>query len=371
MFIANDNSLTMKKDKRKKQKEKLNDIWKQFNMNEETIKKYERTYDIKNLSDDKILNNTSKDREKCDKCDSLIVISEEGYNVCNNSKCGIIYEDVLNFAPEWKFYGIDDQQSCDPSRCGIPNDPLFSDSSTSCKIISNGSMSYTMQKIRRYVQWQTMQYKEKSQYNDFQYISLISLNNGISKKIVDDAFIYYKKIFDCQISFRGENRDSIIAASIYISCRINNFPRTAKEIAQIFNLDTSAATKGCKKALAIINAIEKNYNNDNKTSYCLSKPSLFSERFCNNFNISEEHTLLCEFICIKIEHYGFLSENTPQAIAVGVIYFISHELNLGITKKQINSAIKISEVTINKCFKKIMLYKDKLIPSILKIKKNN
>ena len=49
-----------------------------------------------------------------------------------------------------------------------------------------------------------------------------------------------------QKTFRGLNRHGIIAASIYISCSINNYPRTAKEIATIFNLDCTSATKGCK-----------------------------------------------------------------------------------------------------------------------------
>ena len=56
-------------------------------------------------------------------------------------------------------------------------------------------------------------------------------------------------------TFRGLNREGIIAASIYISARINNYPRTAKEIATIFNLDNTSATKGCKNALSIINKI--------------------------------------------------------------------------------------------------------------------
>lgn len=361
----NENMLKIKRiNKKKLHKEHLKNIWNNFKTNEQNIKKSIEIRDIKNLSEEKFQNLSPKDRDICDKCNSLIVVSEEGYSVCNNGNCAIIYDDVLNFSPEWKFYGADDQQNSDPSRCGIPNDPLFEESANSCKILSTANMSYTMRKIRRYVQWQTMQYKEKSQYDDFQYISLISLNNGIAKKIVDDAFIYYKKIFECQISFRGENRDSIIAASIYISFRINNYPRTAKEIAQIFKLDFSAATKGCKKALAIINTIEKNYTNDEKTTYCLSKPSLFAERFCNRLNMAEDYILLCEFICIKLEHYGFLAENTPQAIAVGVIYFISDIFKLGITKKNIHSAIEISEVTINKCYKKIIIHKDKLIPRV-------
>ena len=45
----------------------------------------------------------------------------------------------------------------------------------------------------------------------------------------------HKKISETK-TYRGLNRDGIIAASIYIACRINNYPRTAKEIANIFNI---------------------------------------------------------------------------------------------------------------------------------------
>jgi transcription initiation factor TFIIIB Brf1 subunit/transcription initiation factor TFIIB len=78
-----------------------------------------------------------------------------------------------------------------------------------------------MKKIARFVDWNSMPYKEKSRYDEFQHIALISNNAGIPKMIVEEACKYYKKITD-QRSFRGLNRDGIIAASVYIACRIHN-----------------------------------------------------------------------------------------------------------------------------------------------------
>jgi len=304
------------------------------------------------------------ERDICDQCAELVAISEEGFYTCTNPQCGIIYSDVLNYAPEWRYFGADGDNhgGGDPARCGMPTDPLFEESSNACKILYMPGMTYEMRKIQRYVQWQTMPYKEKSQYDDFQYIISMSQNGGIPKKIIDDAFIYYKKIFDCKTSFRGENRDSIIAASIYISCRINKYPRTAKEIAALFNLDVGAATKGCKKALGIINVLEKDFDKDDKTLYCMSRPSLFIERFCNRLGVSIEMTTLCEFICVKLEYYNTLAENTPQAIAAGVIFFVSCVFGLGITKKDIKKIIDISEVTIGKCYKKINATRGEYLP---------
>ena len=80
-------------------------------------------------------------------------------------------------------------------------------------------------------------------------------NAGIPKIIIDDALRYHKKLSE-QKTFRGMNRDGFIAASIYIASLVNNYPRTSKEIATIFHLDGSSASKGCKNAVSIMNNIE-------------------------------------------------------------------------------------------------------------------
>ena len=68
-----------------------------------------------------------------------------------------------------------------------------------------------MRKIRRYTEWQSMPYKEKSQYDEFQKILIMASQSGIPKIIIDDAIRFHKKISE-QKTFRGLNRDGIIAA---------------------------------------------------------------------------------------------------------------------------------------------------------------
>ena len=244
----------------------------------------------------------------------------------------------------------------------MPINPLLQESSFGCKVLCIGSMSYEMRKIRRYTEWQSMPYKEKSQYDEFQIITIMAQNAGIPKMIIDDAMRYHKKISEYELTFRGDNRDGILAASIYISCRINNFPRTAKEIAHIFHLDVTSATKGCKNASAIINNLEKDVVNKDKTNFCKTKPEAFIQRFCSKLNINNELTKLCEFISMKIEKSNIMPENTPHSIAAGVVYFISQICKLNVSKKDIKNISEISEVTINKCFKKLEKFKDELVP---------
>lgn len=302
------------------------------------------------------------ERESCDSCNSCLSITEEGFLACTNNKCGIIYKDILDQSAEWRFYGADDNQGNDPTRCGMPINPLLKESSFGCKVICAGKTTYEMRKIRRYTEWQSMPYKEKSQYDEFQKIINMASTSGIPKIIIDDAIRFHKKISE-QKTFRGLNRDGIIAASIYISCRVNDNPRTAKEIATIFNLDNTSATKGCKNAMSIINDMENDMENNEKTSFCKTKPTAFIERFCSRLNINSELTKVCQFIAIRIESNNLVPENTPHSIAAGIIYFISQYFNLNISKKDINHISEISEVTINKCFKKLETMKMSLLPT--------
>ena len=103
----------------------------------------------------------------------------------------------------------------------MPINPLLKESSYGCKVICNSRSTYEMRKIRRYTEWQSMPYKEKSQYDEFQRIKGMSNTAaGISKIIVNDALRYHKKLSELK-TFRGENRDGIIAASVYIASRVN------------------------------------------------------------------------------------------------------------------------------------------------------
>ena len=77
------------------------------------------------------------------------------------------------------------------------------------------------------------------------------IENKIPKKIENDSQIMYKMISECKhrkgknkgrcIITRGINRESIIAATLFIACRKNGIGKSPKEIAKIFTLKPSGA----------------------------------------------------------------------------------------------------------------------------------
>jgi len=350
---------TTKKIKRKN-KRKINGMW---NLFDDEIKKGTNQLELIYSKCE------NKSRDVCDLCNSQVRVTSQGFLGCNNLKCGIIYKDSLDRAAEWRYYGADDNYNKDPTRCGMPINPLLKESSYGCKVVCHGRSTYEMRKIRRYTDWQSMPYREKSQYDEFERIKIMARNAEIPKLIIDEALRHHKNISELK-TFRGCNRDGVIAASLYISCRINDYPRTAKEIATIFNLENSAATRGCKNAVQLLNSMEKTHIGKDKTHFTKTKPIAFIERYCSKLNINKELTKVCRFVALKIEQKNKMAENTPHSVAAGIIYFVSQVCNLNVSKRNVNNVSEISEVTINKCYKKLekMEKIEPMIPMIIKKK---
>ena len=168
-------------------------------------------------------------------------------------KCFTLENRHIDVNAEWRYYGYDDNKASNPTRVGTPSN-IFIPKSSLGTIIGTENVkknAYDFQRIRRYQMFQSMPYKERSLLHVMESLNTSASNNGIPSSIIEDAKMMYKTISDQKIS-RGDNRNGLIASSVYMSCKTNNVPRSAKEIAKMFNLNISTMTKGCKKFLDIM-----------------------------------------------------------------------------------------------------------------------
>ena len=118
-------------------------------------------------------------------------------------------------------------------------------------------------------------------------------------------------------------------------------------------------------AVNILHNIERNMEPSQKTELGTTTPSAFIERYCSRLNIGAELAMLAKFIAQKIENQSVVCDNTPQSSAAGIIYFVSHNCNLDISKVDIKAICGVSEVTINKCYRKLNFIRDQLIPKCI------
>lgn len=305
--------------------------------------------------------------DMCLKCDEPLMIMDDGFPTCTNKECGIVYTDTLDYSPEWRYFGAEDKNTNDPTRCGNPINPLLEMSSYGCKVLHTPKSSKEMMKIGKWISWQSMPHKEKSLYDEFQFITIMAQNAGINKIFINDAMAIHKDISEQKI-FRGMNRDGIKAASIYISCKLNGCPRNSHEIAEIFHIDKASATAGCSMAVNILNNIERGVAMDAQTDLCLTTPSDFVERYCSKLGMQQELIMVSKFVTSKVEKGTVKCNNTPHSIAAGIIYFVAQNCNLPLSKTDIRQVCGVSEVTINKCYLKMEEHRDLLLPSVIRSK---
>jgi len=290
---------------------------------------------------DEITHKEELTEEKC--CENMNnFIMHAGITSCK--VCKNIVSNISDNA-EWRYYGSNDTKSSDPTRCGMPTNILLPESSIGSTVnFKNNSKS--MNQIRRYQNFHGMPYKERSKYKVFNIIAEKCDKHNINTKIVGEAKSLYNSISEIKIS-RGSNRAGIIAACVYFACKECNVPRASKEVAEIFDIDITIMTKGCKSFQEIMNLNKKNKKRIVNKSI---NPKDFIDRFCDKLNIDVKKI---EEICDICLQNNIISQNTPQSIAAGCIYFHIKKNNININKKSLSEVCKISEVTINKCFKKI------------------
>ena len=288
--------------------------------------------------------------EKLDNINDNIIDNND--NINDN-----INDNNISDKPEWRYYGHNDTKSSDPTRCGLALNPLLPEASVGTTI-KPGYYNKTMNKTKRMNDWNSMTYKERSLNKIFNEIQLICNNNNLKPKIAQEAKSLYKIMSENKIS-RGNNRKGIIAACIYFSCKNCNVPRSTKEISEMFNINNIIITKGCKKFQEILHYNKQNQNRINKHTIIDSND--FIDRFCNQLNLNNNDIDIIKNISDKAQKLKIIYENTPPSIAAGSIYLYVRVKQINISKKDISNISKISEVTINKCYKKLEEFSTKLL----------
>ena len=290
----------------------------------------------------------------CISCNKSDFINDNGLIICEdcNTVQGVPIE---NFA-EWRYYGHDDSKSMDPNRVGLPTNHLLPVSSLGSVIGIQGKENYEMRKMRKYDGWNKMPYRERSLYTTFDSFNIKAANVGINSAIVDEAKSMYKEISENKIS-RGKNKKGLEASCFLMACKKLDVARSAKEIADKFDLNIKTMTKGCK--------IFQNITNYNVSP---TKPEDFIKRFCCKLKYNDDLIELCKKIAEKA--VDIVSENTPQSVAAGCIYLVSHICRLKISKREVHLACNVSEVTISKCFKNLLPYIDYIVSTEYKSKFN-
>ena len=281
-----------------------------------------------------------KEEDRCVHCGSDDVTLDDSIYIC--ARCRTVQERFIDPGAEWRFFS--DSRQKDPSRCGMPINDLMPEASMSTFIgMPTSSKNYReMAQISRYQMWHAMPYRERSLFHAIDHLTVRAVNGGVTQSIIDEAKVLFKRITEMRLS-RGENRIGLLASSIYVACKNNGVPRSAKEIAAMFSIDTAVITRNCKR-----------FQEAMHLRLPASSPGDYVMRFCSQLQLPPELQTQCAALVAEVERSGTLGHCSPPSIVAGCIYVLAQAAGLRLSKREVSEVCGVSEVTINKCQKQLL-----------------
>ena len=271
----------------------------------------------------------------CRECSGIKLITREGLPTC--SDCGLVDSYFIDDTAEWTSGMNDDGKVNDPSRCGNPNSnpELFSQHWGKGTVIStHHSSTYENKRMSKINFHMSMNHKDRSLFHAYKDID--EACHTLPESILKDAKMMYRKFNEEKLT-RGAVRLGIKANCVLYACRLAKHPRTTKEIADMFGIqskDISRTTQMFKEA--IMGMTEKNY---------VTKSFDVMNRLLNSFDVTREERLQCNKMCNKIDDCVDLMSKTPNSVASAIIYIV---LGGKVKKNILCEKCSVSVPTLNK-----------------------
>jgi transcription initiation factor TFIIB len=153
--------------------------------------------------------------------------------------------------------------------------------------------------------------------------------------VLRDAKMIYKTFSDKKLT-RGKVRVGIKANCVLYACRLSNYPRTTKEISDMFNIlpkDISRTSEMFKKIMLT----------DEAPPSTTTQPTDVLNRLLNGFQVTKEQRIACQRMCRDLEQCVELMSKTPNSVCSAVLW-----IQTGIPKTDICKKCSVSVPTLNK-----------------------
>jgi transcription initiation factor TFIIB len=278
---------------------------------------------------------TTTNNYECAECKGTKVIAPEGLPVC--TECGLVDDKYISDVAEWTSGISEDGKVSDPARCGADahgNPNLYSSQWGKSTVISTsrGSSTYKNRRMATINFHMAMNHKDRGLYHAYKEIEEACAN--LPETVIRDAKMIYKTFSERKLT-RGAVRLGIKANCVLYACRLASFPRTTKEIADMFNVQS----KDISRTAEMFKEVLLTTNEDSGTT----RPVDVMNRLINGFEVSREHRIACNKMCRDIEACPELMSKTPNSIASAIIWIVT-----SIPKTEVCKQCSVSVPTLNK-----------------------
>ncbi len=169
--------------------------------------------------------------------------------------------------------------------------------------------------------------------------ALVALNAIKSKlalpdSAAEDAAYTYRKIVSARIT-RGRTIASLIAVSVYISCRQSNIPRSLDEVAKAANIAKKLLARDLRIVIKKLDLTLSQYD-----------MSSFITKIANSLKLKEKTKRDALSILDRSEKIGITTGKHPVAQAAASLYIACIANDEPINQRMFSREIGVSEVTI-------------------------
>lgn len=318
----------------------------------------------------------------CESCGAKPLVPTDGFMVCNT--CGLCQSRDIDCSQEWRNHDNSDKGGVDQSRVCLPNNCLMPDSGLGTVIgysYSKKNNTASAHVVRTMNNWKLMNYRESSMFRRFKYITNVCRQAEISNMIIEEAKIVFFKISNL-ISARRTKLTSLMATSVIIAHKIKGYDRDMTEVAGLFALDVRILRKMVKDYERIWKEIlekesdeQTNLASGSITNHDTAPLDIAQEKSVeihidNVKMINDDNKKLRKYLVeLNVESIYFndvfkinewvlknnvLISHIPKSRYACLIYLLDQIYELGMDKSVIIRACDTSNVTVNKCFNKIV-----------------
>ncbi len=286
-------------------------------------------------------------QKNCKK-NSMITDFGTGEIACSN--CGAVsLEEIIDTAAEFSAFSAQDYQN--NSRVGMKTSLKMADRGLSTIMESQDKDSsgkrLSIENRRMFYRLRMWDRNSRSSISIKSFQKAFTLLDGISSKlalpesVVEDTAYLFRKIAAKKI-LAGRSTSSILCATVYMTCRLTNTPRTLQDISNAGNIKKKILQGVYRFLMKELELYPKTYN-----------PMEFVTRVSKAVGLSEKTERLAFKILTIAEKQNISASKNPMSMAAAAINLASVMNNEKVTQIKISEASGISAVTIRSRSKEI------------------
>lgn len=274
----------------------------------------------------------------CPECGgSILYIEEKGETVCG--QCGLIIDDrIVDFSHSGK-RAFTNQEKVNREQTGSPISILSPDIGFST-VIDKGKISNP--DLKRAAKWDTrITWEKRNLLIATTELKRISSNLNLPDHVKKEAMRYYIEAFKRKL-LRGRSINGMVAACIYLACRVKEIPRTLQEILD----DTLVNAKDVRRCYSTL-------KRELKVKTPTPDPISLIPRYIVELNLdSEIERLTVKILKEYISNFP-TSGKDPKGLCAGAIYLACKIKDKSYTQKEISDSIGVTEVTLRSRYKEL------------------